>query len=134
MEEELRSAGDFKRLQAWQAARELRKFAYKISQRLPDYEKFGLANQMRRAAVSVTNNIAEGHGRFHYMDQVKFLLQSRGSLEELVDDFTVCEDENYIPAADLKTAAELANRAAQLLNGYARYLRRQKKERDGEPS
>ena len=60
---------------------------YRVAKRVPDIEKFGLASQMRRAALSLTNNIAEGHGRFHYLDQIKFTLQSRGSLEELIDDF-----------------------------------------------
>ena len=53
---------------------------------------------MRRAAVSLTNNIAEGHGRFHFLDQIKFMLQARGSLEELIDDLNVCEDEQYLAA------------------------------------
>ena len=77
----------FEDLEVYQLAREFRKTMYRVAKRLPDIEKFGLASQTRRAAVSLTNNIAEGHGRFHYLDQIKFTLQSRGSLEELIDDF-----------------------------------------------
>ena len=65
---------------------------YRVTKRLPDEEKFALANQVRRAAVSLTNNIAEGHGRFHFLEQIKFMLQARGSLEELLDDLNVCEE------------------------------------------
>ncbi len=80
----------FEDLEAYKAAREFRKAMYAVGRRLPDFEKLELASQIRRAAVSLTNNIAEGHGRFHYLDQIKFMLQARGSLEELVDDLNVC--------------------------------------------
>jgi four helix bundle protein len=72
-----------------------------VAGKLPDTKKFGLASQIRRAAVSLTNNIAEGHGRHHYLDQIKFMLQARGSLEELIDDLNVCTDEKYLPAAEV---------------------------------
>src|SRR5438874_6002658 len=87
----------FEDLDVYKAAREFRKAMYAVTRRLPDFERFELVSQIRRAAVSLTNNIAEGHGRFHYLDQIKFLLQSRGSLEELQDDLNICEDENYLP-------------------------------------
>src|SRR5213595_3796154 len=83
----------FEDLEAYQVAREFRKAVYRVAKRLPEEEKFGLASQIRRAAVSLTNNIAEGHGRFHFLEQIKFMLQARGSLEELLDDLNVCEDE-----------------------------------------
>lgn len=96
---------------------------YAVATKLPDFEKFGLASQVRRAAVSLTNNIAEGHGRFHYLDQIKFLLQARGSLQELMDDLNVCQDENYLPATDVGKLKGDGSRVAQLLGGYIRYLR-----------
>src|SRR5580698_275489 len=83
----------FEDLEAYQAAREFRKAMYGVARGLPDLEKYGLAGQIRRAAVSLTNNIAEGHGRYHYADQIKFVLMARGSLEELIDDLNVCLDE-----------------------------------------
>ena len=70
----------FEDLECYKAARAFRKAMYAVSRGLPDLEKFGLASQIRRAAVSLTNNIAEGHGRWHYLDHIKFVLQSRGSL------------------------------------------------------
>src|SRR5213076_131323 len=95
MKERARGA-TFEDLEVYQVAREFRKAMYRIAKRLPDIEKFGLVSQVRRAAVSLTNNIAEGHGRYHYLAQIKFTLQSRGSLEELVDDLNICEDQQYL--------------------------------------
>jgi len=64
------------------AAREFRRRIYRILKQLPDDEKFALENQMRRAAISVTNNIAEGHGRWHYQENIHFCRISRGSVDE----------------------------------------------------
>ena len=116
----------FEDLEVYQLAREFRKTMYRVAKRLPDIEKFGLASQTRRAAVSLTNNIAEGHGRFHYLDQIKFTLQSRGSLEELIDDLNVCEDEQYVPIEEIASLKQEGWRLRQLINGYIRYLRDQK--------
>jgi len=99
---------------------------YRIAKRLPDVEQFGLASQIRRAAVSLTNNLAEGHGRYHYLDQIKFTLQSRGSLEELIDDLNVCADEGYLAIEEVACLKEQGWRIRQLTDGYIRYLREQK--------
>ncbi|KKK46622.1 hypothetical protein LCGC14_3163390, partial [marine sediment metagenome] len=76
----------FEKLEVYNLAREYRKKIYKLTYRLPKEEKYNLINQIRRAAVSLTNKIAEGHGRYHYQENIQFLRQSRGSLEELLDD------------------------------------------------
>lgn len=115
----------FEDLDTYKAAREFRKAMYAIAKRLPDFEKFGLCSQIRRAAVSLTNNISEGHGRYHYADQIKFLLQSRGSLEGLLDDLNVCEDENYLASTEIAKLKEDAWCVHKLINGYIRYLRNQ---------
>ena len=116
----------FEDLEVYQVAREFRKAMYAVSRRLPDFERFELASQIRRAAVSLTNNIAEGHGRFHYPDQIKLLLQARGSLEELIDDLNVCLDENYLPAVEIEPLKQLGWRALNVVNGYGRFLREKK--------
>src|SRR5438067_2353895 len=116
----------FEDLKLYQVARDFRKPMCRIAKRLPDMEKFGLASQIRRAAVSLTNNIAEGHGRYHYLDQIKFTLQSRGSLEELIDDLNVCADEEYVPFDEIGSLKEQDWRVRQLIDGYIRYLREQK--------
>ena len=122
-----RSAGStFEELQVYQIAREFRKAMYRVSRQLPEIEKFGLASQIRRAALSLTNNIAEGHGRYHYLDQIKFTLQSRGSLEELIEDLNTCEDEGYLPVTEITGLKDQGWRVRQLIDGYIRYLREQK--------
>ena len=124
----------FEDLEVYQVAREFRKAMYQAAKRLPDIEKFGLASQTRRAALSLTNNIAEGHGRFHYLDQIKFTLQSRGSLEELIDDLNVCEDEQYLPIEEIVSLKDQGWRVRQLVDGYIRYLRQQKNSEAGASS
>jgi four helix bundle protein len=116
----------FEDLELYQVAREFRKVTYRVSRQLPEIEKFGLAGQIRRAALSLTNNIAEGHGRYHYLDQIKFALQSRGSLEELIDDLNTCEDEAYLPVTEIARLKDQGWRVRQLIDGYIRYLREQK--------
>jgi four helix bundle protein len=113
----------FEDLDAYKAAREFRKKMYGVARRLPDFEKFVLADQIRRAALSLTNNIAEGHGRFHFLDQIRFMLQARGSLEELVDDLNVCEDESYLADVEIEALKQEAWSVHKLLNGYIRFLR-----------
>jgi four helix bundle protein len=113
-------------LEAYQLARKFRKAMYSVTRRQPAFEKFELASQIRRASVSLTNNIAEGHGRYHFLDQLKFLLQARGSLEELIDDLNVCFDEKYLPAEDVESLKQLGWRVHNVINGYGRYLRKRK--------
>ena len=113
----------FEGLEVYQAARAFRGTMYGVSRKLPGFERFELASQIRRASVSLTNNIAEGHGRFHWLEQIRFTLQSRGSLEELIDDLNVCEDENYLPTTEVEAFKQEGWRVHQLLNGYLRYLR-----------
>ena len=110
----------FEDLQVYQSAREFRKLMYDVARKLPDIEKFGLAGQIRRAAISLTNNLAEGHGRFHFLDQIKFTLISRDSLEELMDDLNVCFDENYLPPTQVEELKTSGWHLLNLTNGYLR--------------
>ena len=110
----------------YRVAREFRKRVYRLIKQLPSVEKYALASQMRRAAVSVTNNIAEGHGRWHYQENIQFCRLARGSLDELIDDFNVCLDEVY---GDQGYVAELKTEAYDLIrrvNSYIAYLRKAK--------
>lgn len=120
----------FEDLEVYQVAREFRKAMYQVAKKLPEEEKFGLTNQIRRAAVSLTNNIAEGHGRYHFLDQIRFTLQSRGSLEELLDDLNVCIDERYLLPDEIDSLKQQGWRVRQLIDGYVRYLRQQKDSAD----
>lgn len=111
---------DFKDLDVWQVAREFRNEVYKVAHSLPDFEKFALATQIRRAACSVTANIAEGFGRFSYQENAQFCRQARGSLFELRDHLTTCLDQGYMSQEQWQRFDTLAQRVAQILNGYLR--------------
>src|SRR6266550_8834502 len=116
----------FEDLQVYKAARDFRKAMYAVNRHLPDFEKYELGSQIRRASVSLTNNMAEGHGRFHYPDQIRFFLHSRGSLQESVDDINVCNDEKYLEGDEITELKREAWRVLGLINGYLRYLRDRK--------
>jgi four helix bundle protein len=114
----------------YQIGREFRKRTYRLIRLLPPEERYCLANQMRRAALSVTNNIAEGHGRWHYQENIHYCRIARGSVDELIDDFNTCQDEAY---GDQTLVAALKVEAYELIrriNGYIAYLRKSKQ--DGE--
>ncbi len=118
----------FEELEVYKSAREFRKKIYRLIKRLPPEEKYNLDGQMRRASLSLTNNLAEGHGRYHFQENIQFCRISRGSLMELIDDLNVCIDEEYFPLdylEGLKTEGYTVNK---ILNGYIAYL---KKRRDG---
>jgi four helix bundle protein len=116
----------FEDLEVYKKARQFRRSMYRVTRKLPDLEKYELASQIRRASVSLTNNIAEGHGRYHYLEQLKFLFQARGSLQELIDDLNVCEDEQYLPKPEVVDLKNQAKEVQRLISGYARYLRDRK--------
>lgn len=112
----------FRDLKCWQLSRELRKQLYSIVKSLPDYEKFGLASQIRRAAVSITANIAEGYGRFHYKENIQFCRHSRASLYECEDHLITCLDENYIDQKTYDDVLSLMIETRKVTDGYIRYL------------
>jgi len=125
MERKIKS---FEDLEVWQFCRELRKRLNKLAKNLPGEEKFRLADQIIRAARSVTNNLAEGYGRFHYQESIQFCRQSRGSFYELIDHLIICLDDEYINNDEFTKYRDDCIRGIQLMNGYIRYLSKQKKE------
>jgi four helix bundle protein len=122
----------FEELEAYKFAREFRKGMYRVTRHLPDFEKYEMASQIRRAALSLTNNIAEGHGRFHFLDQIKFMLQARGSLQELLDDLNACVDEAYLSGPEVAKLKQEGYHVLKLLNGYLRWLRQRRLVQSGE--
>jgi four helix bundle protein len=111
---------DFKDLEVWRVARELRTRIYSLAGMLPEFEKHGLASQLRRAASSVTANIAEGYGRFGYQENAQFCRQARGSLFEIRDHLTTCLDPRYALPDEVESLDQLAQRVTQILKGYLR--------------
>jgi four helix bundle protein len=87
---------DFKDLDAWKASRKLVNDIYSASKTFPTVEQFGLTLQIRKAAVSVPSNIAEGIGRNHTKDTLQFLYISRGSLFELETQLIIALDQQFI--------------------------------------
>ena len=90
----------FTHLIAWQKNHQLVLKIYKITKKFPKEELFGLISQIRRAAASITANIAEGYGRFHSKDRIKFYLYSRGSSAELQNHIILARDLGYITEAE----------------------------------
>lgn len=91
----------FERLEAYQEARKLVVEVYRIINRLPNYELYALGSQMRRSAVSITSNIAEGSGRMSYKEKIHFIEIACGSLFEIYSQLESCVDLNYIPQESL---------------------------------
>ncbi len=116
----------FEDLDCYQLALQVLKEAYKVANRLPAIERYNLADQMRRAAVSVTLNIAEGYGRYHYLDKLRFFYIARGSLDETLSGFIDCQALGYTNEAKLTGQRDLCHRALQTLNGYIRFVHRQR--------
>ena len=116
----------FEDLEVWQLCRELRNKLTKLARNLPGEEKFRLADQIIRSARSVTNNLAEGYGRFHYQENIQFSRQSRGSLYELIDHLIICIDEEYINNDQFTKHRDDCIRGIQIVNGYIRFLSKQK--------
>jgi len=115
---------DFEQLEVYQIARDLRKRIYRLAESLLNTEKFNLAQQMRRAALSVSANIAEGHGTYTFRQNISYLHRARGSVYELRDDLNLCDDEEYAGKELLEDIKGKAVRLITVINGYIRYLRR----------
>lgn len=109
-------------MDCWKSATEVRRYIMKLIKKFPSEEKYGLVDDMRRASRSTTHNIAEGFGRFHFKDNVRFCRMSKGSLTELMDQLIVALDGEYISENEYKEARNLVEKALRLLNGYTRYL------------
>ncbi len=116
----------FENLICWQKAYELKKrLKNDLLPVLPPSENFELKSQIRRAARSPTANIAEGWGRFHYLDSNKFYYNSIGSLAELLDHIIEARDENYLSEQLFQELRNQILEAIKVLNGFIFYLKRE---------
>jgi four helix bundle protein len=113
----------FEELEAWKAGRGLRIFVFrKIAPILTKQKEFSLCDQIKRASRSVTHNIAEGHGRFHYLDNYRFCSLARGSLNEVLDQLITCSDDSLIEEDVYREGREHFNTTLRILNGYMSWL------------
>lgn len=110
-------------LRAWQQAMDLVELVYRETAMLPDDERFGLVSQMRRAAVSVPSNIAEGAARGSTKDFTRFLMMARGSLSELETQLLIAQRLGYIQ--DASSLTEAIHQVSAQLGGLIRHLQRQ---------
>jgi len=113
----------FKDLIVWQRAIELAVGIYALTSKFPDAERFGLISQMRRAAVSVGSNIAEGYGRSTKGEYLQFLGHSRGSCSEIETQLVIAKALKFGSNADLDTAERLCADVGRLLGGLMKTLR-----------
>jgi len=120
MDDESRAAKSFRDVVAWQRAHQLVLSVYRLTDGFPRHELFGLTNRLRRAAVSVPANIAEGFTRESDAEKLRFLNVARGSLEECRYYLVLCRDLGY--ADPTATEAEL-DRASHLLARHASPIR-----------
>jgi four helix bundle protein len=115
----------FEDLECWKACRVSRQFVSgQVFPVLPKEERYRLGDQLLRAARSTTANIAEGNGRFHFLDNAKFCSHARGSCWEGLDHLITASDEKLMGEELLARGRELVGHSVRLLNGYMNYLKR----------
>ena len=116
-------ASSFKDLRVWQEAMKLASDVYRATAAFPRQEVYGLSQQMRRAAVSVPSNIAEGRGHRSDREFTNFLLHARGSLLELQTQILIAEDLEYFSAGQFEMLRDAADGVGRALNGLINSLR-----------
>lgn len=124
---EYNSGKDFITLDAWKKARSVKLFFYnEVIAKLPAEEKFNLGVQIRKASVSITANISEGYGRYHYQEGIQFYRIARASLYELKDHLISCHDLGFINNDIFDKGTSLIEDTKFTLNGYIKYVIRKK--------
>ena len=114
----------FEDLEAWKSARELRKAISVLVKNFPKEENFRLKDQIIRSSRSISANIAEGYGRFHYKENIQYCRHARGSLLETLDHLICACDENIINEEKLGELRIVVAHNLKLLNGYILYLKK----------
>ena len=107
----------YRKLIAYQKAKEVVKHSYKLLKKFPSEERYAMCDQLRRASVSVTSNIAEGVNRYSVKDKAHFIEMAFGSLMEVSSQFEIAEELGYITAEDRMSIDELIREEARLLLG-----------------
>lgn len=115
---------EYTELEVWKESRILANVIYESSKVFPKEEMYGLKSQIRRCAVSVPSNIAEGCGRRTSADTIQFLHISRGSLYELETQLFIALDQDYIGQEDFKALAKQILKCKKLINGFINYYKK----------
>lgn len=111
-------------LEVWKSAKAVRREVAILTRRFPKNEQYSLTDQVTRSSRSISANIAEGYGRFHYKDSVRFCCIARGSLLETLDHLYEARECSYISQTEFENCRPVIDRCNQLINGYIRYLSR----------
>lgn len=114
---------DYKELMVWQKSMLLVEEVYRLVRFLPREEIYGLSDQMRRAAVSIPSNIAEGNARESEKDFSRFLAIAQGSNAEIETQLLICERLGYIPTEELQKACQLNEEIAKMLRSLISRLK-----------
>ena len=114
----------FTELDVWKKARILKNELKALAESFPKEEKYRLTDQLIRSSRSINSNIAEGHGRYTYKDQLHFCIQARGSVSETLNHLIDAIDCNYISEQQFEYFKELIAEVERLLNGYISFLRK----------
>jgi four helix bundle protein len=113
---------NFEKLEVWREAIDFADFVYSITRAFPDEEKFGLTNQMRRAAVSISSNIAEGSSRSSRPDFARFVEIATGSVFEVVSHATISERQGFLAKANFSRLYSACEKQSKMLSGLRRSL------------
>ena len=116
-------SASYRDLRVWQCSMNLVVSVYTATQCFPKHELYGLVSQMRRAAVSVPSNIAEGKGRMTDRDRAHFFSQARGSLLELETQILIAQRLEYLSLAQIASLLELSSGAGRMLNALVGSIR-----------
>jgi four helix bundle protein len=108
----------FTDIDAWQHGHKLVLDVYRITKKFPKEELFGLTSQIRRAAVSITANIAEGMGRYSYKDRIRFFYNSRGSIFEVENFNLLAKDLKYLSESEFNVLQLQIEETRKTLNGF----------------
>jgi four helix bundle protein len=115
----------FTDLEVWKKARILRNNITELVKNFPSEEKYRLSDQIIRCSRSIGNNIAEGHGRFHYADAAKFFINARGSAAETIDYLFIALDNKIIDEKTFESFKYDCEECMKMINGYINFLRKQ---------
>lgn len=115
---------NFYDLSVWKKGHKLTLDIYRITENFPKHEMYGVVSQLRRAASSITANIAEGFSRYHFKDKIRFYHNSRGSVSEVQNFLLLAKDLGYISYEECGQLGKEANEIRKMINGLIESINR----------
>jgi four helix bundle protein len=113
---------NYEKLETWQEAIVFAELIYSATRRFPNDERFGLTNQMRRAAVSISSNLAEGSSRNSRNDFARFVEMATGSVFEIVSQASIAQKQGFLSDDDFKNIYKSSEKLGRMLSGLRRSL------------